>query len=800
MSTVTGITITQFPAPTAPSLGSVTVAATVVGDPANLGVDWKANCGGVDCTPSGWHSASGAPTTFLVPSVGQIPTIVGSTVTLTAYATAAHSFTASVSFVVTAAVSITISQAPPSTMSPNATATLVAVVANDTTNSGVTWIVSCATFSCGSISPTQTASGASATFTAPATVPSPSAVVTITAESTASPVAVYATATVTIVAPVSVAITQGVPTGTIVVNTSKPLVATVSNDPANAGVDWTVTCGSPGACGSFSPTHTASGVATTYTAPAAPPAGAVVTITAASTTQPSQTATDPVTVAVGVPPNSLLLGQFVFLLSAKNSQDGPFALGGIITADGTGNITGGYCDLADTHGNTTQYAPLLSSTYSIGQDGRGQIQLLINPAILNTGFGVNGSGALTVSVVFVTPSHALLTETDSFGTATGTLDLQNATDLAAFHQGAWTNGIYSLKLSGAESTTPYPDYFVASAVSIDPSASSYSYITDQSDKGQITSVPFITVSPNISFPRGGYFAWFRSLNLGLPTLFNIDAWIIDSTHFVVTDYGTEGVIVSGYLTIQPSSPSLSGTYVFTEAGATTAEQPQAAGGIFTCGSTGILDVVPLGGSELNNQPISATCSAPANGRSLIAISGATTAGLSQLAAYPTSDQGLYLIELDGGAGGTSGPSGAGVALQQTLVPPIVSSALSGAYASNFTASTALGSQVFAGQVISDGVSALSGTGDVNSFDATAAPPTGTPSLGATLSGSYSSANEGRFPLMLTITPAAGQPTPEIANLQPICYIVDANSCLLLGSDTTAPGTGVMQLQQTGLLQ
>ncbi len=99
MSTVTGITITQFPAPTAPYLGSVTVAATVVGDPANLGVDWKANCGGVDCTPSGWHSASGAPTTFLVPSVGQIPTIVGSTVTLTAYATAAHSFTASVSFV-----------------------------------------------------------------------------------------------------------------------------------------------------------------------------------------------------------------------------------------------------------------------------------------------------------------------------------------------------------------------------------------------------------------------------------------------------------------------------------------------------------------------------------------------------------------------------------------------------------------------------------------------------------------------------------------------------------------------------
>jgi hypothetical protein len=800
ISTVTGITITQLPPPTAPSLGSVTVAATVFGDPANLGVDWKANCGGVDCTPAGWHSASGAPTTFVVPSIGQFPTLVGSTVTLTAYATANHSFSASASFIVTGALSVTITQEPPSTMSPNGTATVTAVVNNDPTNAGVTWVVSCGNFSCGSISPTQTASGASATFTAPATVPSPSPIVTITAESTASPVAVYATANVTIAAPVSVTITQQVPTGTIIENTSASLIATVSNDPANAGVDWTVTCGSPspGACGSFSPAHTASGVATTYTAPAAPPTGSTVTITAASTTQPSQTATQTVTVATSLPPNSLLLGECVFLLSTNNSPDGPFAFGGVFSADGTGNISGGYFDLADTHGNTSQFSPLLSSTYSIGPDGRGQIQLLINPAVLNTAFGVNGSGALTLSVVFVTSTHALLTETDSFANATGTLDLQNAADLAAFRQGAWTNGIYSLELSGVESTAPYPNYFVASAVSIDPSASSYSYITDQSDNGQITSVPFTTASSNISFLRIGYYASFRPLNLGLPTSFSIDGWLVDATHFVVTDYGTPGVIVSGYLTIQPSSPSMSGTYVFTEAGATTAEQPQAAGGIFTCGSTGILDVTPLGGSGLSSQPITATCSGPANGRSLIAISGATTAGISQLAAYPTSDQGLYLIELDGGAGGTSGPSGAGVAQQQNLVPPIASSALQGAYASSFTASNAAGSQVFSAQIISDGVSALSGTGDVNSFDATAAPPATTPSSGATFTGSYTASNNGRFPLTLTITPASGQPTPAITTVPALCYIVDANSCLLLGSDTTAPGTGVLQLQNTGL--
>jgi hypothetical protein len=456
-------------------------------------------------------------------------------------------------------------------------------------------------------------------------------------------------------------------------------------------------------------------------------------------------------------------------------------------------------DLVDGRGNASGYNPLLPSTYSIGPDGRGQIQLLINPALLNTGFGVSGSGEIDLSVVFVSPAHALLSETDNFGTATGTLDLQNAADFTAFQQGAWTNGIYALKLSGVETAPPHPNFFVASALSLDFSASSYSYTSDQSDNGRITSVPFATASPNLNFPGAGYYVSFNSLNLGLPTKFNINAWFIDATHFVVTDVvdsyaGTPPVIVSGYMTIQPSSPSISGTYAFTETGATSAAQPQVAGGIVTCGSTGTLDVVPLAGTGLNDQTINATCSAPANGRGSIVISGATTGGISQFAAYPTSDQGLYLIELDGGNAGTSGPSGAGVALLQTLGPAFTA----GAYGSNFTASTALGSEVFAAQIVSDGVSALSGTGDVTSFDTTAAPPVGTVSAAATLAGPYGASSGGRVPVTLTITPATGQPTPQITTLHSLCYIVDANSCLLLGSDTTAPGTGVLQLQNTGI--
>jgi hypothetical protein len=813
ISGVTSVNITQLPPASLPAGVTITLAATVAGDPSNLGVDWKATCGTsgvlrtpVDCTPPGFHSQPGASILFAVPSQLQVSNIVGSTVILTAYATADHNFSATALFAVTPGPTISLTQVPPSTMLTNATANLAAVVVNDTTNSGVTWSLGCTEAPCGSISPSHAASGQTVTYTAPPTV-STSNVVVITATSTAVGPAVSTTASVTIVAPVSVKITQGVPTSSIVQGTTAPLIATVSNDPASGGVDWTVSCGSAGACGSFSPTHTVSGVPTTFTAPSAVPSGNTVTITATSTTDPSRSDKETVTVTAGAPPNSLLLGKFVILLTSKNSRNGPYALGGVISGDGIGNITNGAVDLVDASGNASPAAvvSISPSTYSIGLDGRGQIQLLINTGALQGSFGVNGSGAITLSVVFVTPQHALLRETDSFGSATGTLDLQNATDFTSFESGSWHNGIYSLELSGTEASSPYFGYAVASAVTLDFSTSSYSYIADQSDKGKITSIPF-TVAPRsftTSRDQNGQLSFINPINLGLPTQFNLDAWLIDANHFVVTDWrdsfsGTPNIIVGGYLTLQPSSPSISGTYAFTEAGATSSAQPQVAGGILACGSTGTLEVTPLNGTALSNQPITDTCTAPANGRGIIAISGASTAGINQFAAYPTLDQGLYLIELDGGAAGNSGPSGAGVALQQTLSTPISNSALVGNYASSFHADTALGPQDFSARIVSDGISTLSGVADVDFFNTTAAPPIGTPSLNAALAGSFTAGADGRFPMTLTIVPATGQPTPEFTTLHSACYIVDANMCLLLGMDITAPGTGLLRLQNTGL--
>ncbi len=74
--------------------------------------------------------------------------------------------------------------------------------------------------------------------------------------------------------------------GGLTTSQTLPFTATVQNDSANAGVTWSATCAaSP--CGSFSPPSTASGVATTYTAPAA---AGVMTISAMSLTDGTKSA------------------------------------------------------------------------------------------------------------------------------------------------------------------------------------------------------------------------------------------------------------------------------------------------------------------------------------------------------------------------------------------------------------------------------------------------------------------------------------------------------------------------------
>src|SRR5207302_6741002 len=148
---------------------------------------------------------------------------------------------------------------------------------------------------CGTITPATTAGGSPASYTAPSTIPanpSVTVVATSVADTTKS-----ATATVTVTAAVGVSVSPA--TASVGVTGTQQFTATVTNDPSNKGVSWTLTqsrtpC-SPG-CGTISPANTASGAATTYTAPSVDRTSASRTVVAIAVAKTTVSATSTVTV------------------------------------------------------------------------------------------------------------------------------------------------------------------------------------------------------------------------------------------------------------------------------------------------------------------------------------------------------------------------------------------------------------------------------------------------------------------------------------------------------------------------
>jgi hypothetical protein len=315
------VTFTIVPAPIGVAFTSVVPATLLVNtplqlvtqvtnDPLNAGVAFSATCGSSSCGSFNPATSATGDSIYTSPSV--VPP--GSTVTITATSLTDTSKSASATVTITTPVlppAVTVSVVPSSlyvqTSGSVHTVHFTAIVDNDPQAEGVDWTLQCAAKVCGTIT-AHTASGSAATYTAPATVP-PGGSVTVTATSTANPtVSAPATADISKTAPIAVTITtpppQALPTGT-----QATLTATTTGDTANLGVNWTATCATADACGSFnlSPAHTASGGQILYTAPAAVPSGAgLVTITASS---PASTPSNPgiaLTSIVAQPPSVAL--------------------------------------------------------------------------------------------------------------------------------------------------------------------------------------------------------------------------------------------------------------------------------------------------------------------------------------------------------------------------------------------------------------------------------------------------------------------------------------------------------------
>ncbi len=254
-----------------------TLAATVASDPGTLGVNWIATCGSAgacgsfNLSPA--HTASGGQIIYTAPAA--IPT--GGVVTITASSPATTpSNPASARTTITAQPpSVSFLQSPPATLTSTAKMSVSAIVANDVAPGGVTWTVQCASTidgACGWITPAQTASGATATYTAPP-VTSGGTLVTILATSTAAPQVNVKSSPIAIKPSTNLTVSfVPTPPSQVQANSTVSLAAAVANDTSNAGVDWQV-CAS--GCGFFTTQAAIPAIPATQTTPYVPPVAAI---------------------------------------------------------------------------------------------------------------------------------------------------------------------------------------------------------------------------------------------------------------------------------------------------------------------------------------------------------------------------------------------------------------------------------------------------------------------------------------------------------------------------------------------
>ena len=593
---------------------------------------------------------------------------------------------------------------------------------------------------------------------------------------------------------ITIAITTA-PPATLTVNGTTSITATVTNDTASAGVDWS--CTPADTCGSFSPAHTASAAATVFTASAT--AGAIV-ITAASTTTSTITATADVTVNQATVLQSLV-GPYTFAMNGW-TDDGPYSVVGNVVLDGSGNITGGEQDAFNLNTSTLFTADAIQAATGavvIGSDGRGTITLTPTLAPVET-----------LSIAVVNPNHALITEFDDVATTTGSMDLQTAPASIPTGRNAFAlfdaanyfsyGGVYSSDDSSTITTGEIDANFEFEMDFDDGVTGSYT-APDAAGRGTITlSMPNFEedrVRNNSERPaaKGGATAQtmqFAYYVVG-PEVFRLVE--IDANFFASGSIYGQGS--STY-----SSASLGSSFVFGVSG----EEDYGIGGYAMAGqftgdgeggfTTGVADVNEGAGDPvLAGDLTSAEYFVDSDGYAGFEIFSENTAGLTTFGVYlvdpnlniadpnsSTGGGGALMIELDDDNNGTG-----------IIVPQTSGATFTGNYAITqdgaYETEDSFSFFDLVGQVNSDGTSTFTGLADYNDVLNTGLNP------GITVAATYlaDEANPGRITALVTLADA------EVPlNIT----IYQASNSLLLHVDVDSPddglatvGLGVLEQQQ-----
>jgi len=381
--------------------------------------------------------------------------------------------------------------------------------------------------------------------------------------------------------------------------------------------------------------------------------------------------------------NSNLSGTYVFSVTGTDASGNFVTMVGTFVSDGKGNIssTGGVIDVNGSAGVVAAEAAITSGTYSVGSDGRPTGSSSAPTGLLTLQAGGN---TYTFDFVLTSSEHGLITEFDTFGSASGTLDLQSSVAQSdidgksfAFNFTGSSGSANSLCNFNFGTAVSAPLATVG-AFTLDSNGNISSGLEDFNNNCVWTGPPNVSVSGG-SVALGSPFgtASIASTSGGTTTTYSYDVFPIDATHLKFIEMDANAVTVGDAFTQQSSISS--GNNVFTVAGF---DNSPTVGGAFTAvgifNTDGAGTITSSSVEDINDSfvavtvtNITGTYSAVTAGRAQISLStfvngnnGAACNGCL-FAAYPSSG-GLQLVEIDG-LGTTNG-----VAYPQTASPTLAS--------------------------------------------------------------------------------------------------------------------------------
>lgn len=444
--------------------------------------------------------------------------------------------------------------------------------------------------------------------------------------------------------------------------------------------------------------------------------------------------------------NASLNGAFAFSFTGVN-QAGFLAVAGSFQANGSGAITSGTADINSGNGVFTNQS--ITGTYNVHNNGQGTATLIAS------------AGTFNISFVLLSAQRALVIRIDNNSTASGSINLQNA---SAFSLSALA-GTFALNLSGVNAIGNGQTAISGGVFTVDTSGNLTSGVQDTNDNGAVSAnVAMTPATAAMSNPANGRGT--LAISAGGSTR-NFVYYVADANHIKLVEVDLSPALAGD--AFRQTGTAISGSLAFTIAGMSTSGVFVAGGILNTDGAGNVLgsstEDQNNAGTVTQNIGLTGTYSVAANGRGTLALNG----GSVNFAIYPSS-AGIQVTGID------SNSVTSGAAFQQA--GPFSNTTIQGNYGMNFTGVTGGANEI-------DSVAQFSADGGGNANGAVDFNNGGSLSTNLALTGTYSMNTNGR---------GTGTLKSTLATQNLIFYAVSSTRALFIDVDANLVAVGEVDHQ------